>query len=205
MNVLDVKVESRPMTASTLVEMLSSRREVWRGFAALEEDRGGLPQMVHLSTSRGQEVARSLIMRAIEEVTEAMDSEQREHMLEELIDAMNYLWSLLIIDAPRGNAVPPDSCLLHLLAGRIHWGSGLVSELFLGQFAFLSRHLLAKFRNRPWQNAPQSLYFDGWQELEWFVVTASAHLMSCFKSWDEFCTLWWAKDEVLRFRLRSKY
>lgn len=205
MNVLDVKKSTAPMTDGTLDAMLSSRREVYRGFAAIEDQRGGLPIEISLTTSRGQEVARSLIMRSIEELTEALDAKARVHMLEELIDAINYLWTLLIVDPNSMPGVPLESCLWHLLYGQVRWGSDYLSELAIGRYCMLAAPLLSRFRNRPWQNSPQSLYFDGKAELENFVITGSVLIMSLFKSWDEFYSLWIAKDEVLRFRLRSNY
>lgn len=205
MNVLDVRSTRVPeMIEGTFDEMLALRHTTHLGFAAVEEVRGGLPSTVSLSTSRGQEVVRTLLMRGFEEMTEALEAISRAHLTEELIDAVNYFWNLLVIDGCRW-AQLQKSPLPRLARGATAWGCEILCELLIGQLMTAAAPLLAKLRNRSWQHAPQSLYFDGWKELDDFVLLATRRIMGCFNGWEEFAQTWYAKNEVLSFRLRTRY
>lgn len=207
MNVLDVlaAVEPRKLNRETVTAMLLMRKRTYTGFASLESEKGFLRPEANLATSRGQEMLRLLLMRFFEELTEAHESEDQVHVREELIDALNYLWTLAVLDP----LCPVDweRVLVQELTGPEHiWGHEYPpAEYEIGKLMLYATHLLSTLRNRPWQNAPQSLYFDGWEPLRDFVLVATRYTLEYFDSWEDAFTYFVAKNEVLEFRIRTKY
>lgn len=188
-------------TYPNLERMFQWRRETYQGFAELESTRGFLKPQVSLATSYGQEMLRSLLMRFFEELTEALEATDPDHILEELIDAVNYLWSMLILDPDN----PPSPKFIAAIYSDPWVYHEPLTEFELGRMLQVAGTFLAKLRNRSWQNHSQSLYFDGGQALEDFVTYATLEIMGQFTCWDQFASFFWAKDQVLKFRLQSKY
>lgn len=196
-----------PLSLDTVQDMFRCRQATYRGFAKLEAEKGFLKPTCSLATAMGQEMARILFMRFLEELTESSVSLDRTHRLEELIDALNYLWSIAIIDSAF-----PLSLLTHDLAEewsrqfRSHTETtAYISDANLGYFLRQLGGSLETFRNRAWQHSPQSLYFDGYSKLQDTLLTITCDLTGHFGSWEEFYQLFIAKDKVLQFRLRSNY
>jgi hypothetical protein len=219
-NILDVwpseKMSSpRPGSSYTWWELFVARREIYQGFAELEKDYGFLQPVTSYATSKGQEMVRMIILRGLEELQEALEAEDPAHVKEEIIDALNYFWVLGILDpfldlrglcdefATRFDLIdesPP--------AGGLDGTKGDSRTLNGDAIAFAMRAaspLLESLRNRPWQQHSQSLYFDGFPALCAFLLDITDYLLQFFESWGEFWRYYYAKSEVLRFRLRSNY
>lgn len=206
MNVNDVEITipaRDPDEHETWVYLLKRRRSTYQGFAVIEEQGGGIlsPQL-SLATARGQEAIRVLVMRVLEELMEAEESTEAEHFEEELIDALNYAWVLLIGD-PTFKVVENESVtrfLSYSWRNREFGDDVTTCDLFRA-----SGELLETLRNRAWQHNAQSLYFDGWPVLVSFVLRVSRYVFSRFKDWPSFWKMFLAKDEVLKFRLSTSY
>jgi hypothetical protein len=209
-------VEVQPCTYATWADMLGRRLETFRGFATIEADKGFLRPTVSFHTSRGQEMVRILGFRVIEELTESLEAyDSRIHQLEELIDAFNYLISIPLLD--------PEVITIENLASRLFLSlepdePGLtiddcfgIMEWFRSDegYAWIVSKLAGKLgdslRNRAWMEQTQDLYFSNSNLLLEIVASVARQIMRCFESWDEFYTYFIAKDEVLKFRLRSHY
>lgn len=195
----------KDLTTGVVFQLLAMRQQSYTGFARLEEEQGFLSPQTSLATRKGQEMVRILLLRGIEEFLEAIHSDCREHRLEELIDAINYWWSLAIIDSTVDRTPLAIQLQRGLTEDRHTQPEGweLMNDL---QNLLISMHpLFEKLRNRAWQNTAQSTYFDGVPELASFLRFTAAVVVSYFEDWREFYRYYVAKDRVLRFRLRSKY
>jgi hypothetical protein len=183
----------------------SLRKKTWTGFAEIEAKKGIVAPKISLSTSHGQEVTRVLLFRILEEASEALLAEERPHLLEELIDAVNYLMSMFLIDDER----PEDDWQLNVLfdtaVQQVDWDSELSIE-DLGEITIMLGGVLSdKLRNRAWMNHSQDFYFSGRKLFQTILTETFARLLSPFKNFEEFMKYFIAKDMVLQFRLRSNY
>lgn len=186
------------------LDLIGLRRATFRGFCETERTKGFICLPANLALPSGQEMARLLMFRTIEELTEAIDSESREHRLEELIDAINYSMSIFLLDEDQ---TPEDQ-----VAGRLFkqfWYKKLEMTrptlTDLGVVSYELSRITDFFRNRAWMNNPQDLYFAGRGVLIDNTARAINHMMTFFDSWDEFYRYYVAKDNVLQFRLRTLY
>lgn len=209
MNVLDL-LETRgedevpPLNADTLESMLTMRKQTYTGFAALESEKGFLKPETRFASSQGQEMIRILLMRFFEELTEAHEATDPLHVQEELIDALNYLWTLAIIDPTC--PLPWPRILEHEFIEHLNWGHQYPpAEYEIGKLMLYATFLLSTLRNRPWQNNPQSLYFDGWKPLGDFIAVATRYTIEHFEGWESFYRVFSAKDAVLQFRITTRY
>lgn len=207
MNVLDVMptetmIPPRP-TLEAAAGMLDLRRATYRGFAEVEAEKGLLTPTAWLASSTGQDMARLLILRGFEELTEAVESDSRDHYLEELIDALNYFWSILILDSSYPMNVAHEVLSTSLTVAS--YQAMPLNAWDLGSLLLQVGPLLATFRNRAWQNHAQSMYFDGWIQLHTFIGAVTRQIAISFASWEELARFYWAKDKVLQFRLRTNY
>lgn len=201
MNILDYwPKEDPPLLDNLAWEVLLARRQLtFLGFVDLERESGFLDAPVSLSTAKGQEMARILMFRTLEEFVEAIQAKDAAHRLEELIDSLNYLWSLMCLD--------PDVSLTEFPARGI-------DPIFRGQaisasaLHLMTYHLASAtefFRNRAWMHNAQDVYFNGADQLRESVLMCTDIILSHFESWEQFWRYFIAKDEVLQFRLRSHY
>ena len=88
------------LTPEIISEMLTRREASFSGFFEIEcRSNHSLTTHRTLSTSQGQDYARLLLFRVIEEVGEAWESISDDHHFEELIDAVNYLFAVMIFDS----------------------------------------------------------------------------------------------------------
>lgn len=190
--------------------VLSLRERTFKAFCATEKDKGGIDSSYPLFTTQGQNNVRQLFARMVEELFESDESESREHRLEELIDALNFGLSLVFLGD-------------WLTVEQDHWQELLLSAMKVAPVKYLNENsefsfpsqlyrlglafspLLAKLRNRTWQNSSQHPYFSGNLEL----INAVAHLYGMvvcnFKDMEEFLAYYIAKDQVLQFRINSRY
>lgn len=192
----------------SFVYMLDIRAHTYRGFAEIEEGKGILRPRMSLASSIGQEAFRILFARGLEELWEAKYSQESAHRLEELIDSLNFVWSLLIIDPEHPPITDLSRDLYHAWQrGRDRISNGQIPDIEDSILCVFDAagFVLEKLRNRAWQNNTQSLYFDGWHELRRFVSIHFEEISTWFSSWDEFVRYFLAKDNVLQFRLRTNY
>ena len=223
------QAEPFPLEAATISDFIIRRIDTYRGFASIEQGKGLLSPTVRLQTSHGQEMLRVLMFRVIEEVAESIDATDPNHVKEEAIDAINYLWSMLIIDDSRSNPstvvtdllntfiTPSSVCQMtfnvevedHFVPTYPHSNHGYARRLNptdLGQISiWLAGDVGNVLRNRAWMQNAQDVYFAGYKTLLLSIYRVTALLMMPFESFDEFARFYIAKDEVLKFRLRSRY
>ena len=214
--------------------LLSLRLRSYRGFAQVEMEgnKGFLRPSADLATSLGQEMVRVLFARGMEELIEAMDAEDTDHVLEELIDSLNYFLAIPLLAAGTELGDSQVTVLgytaqvcydafdsLHVETGvgipdlnAATSGKGIpeVDVLSPGGIVGLltsAGTMLEKLRNRGWQNSPQSLYFDGYPSIAGFIrYLIRMYCGTAFKGdWEHFAKFFIAKDKVLQFRLRSMY
>ncbi len=204
-----------PCTPETFMLFLEMRQAAYRGFASIEQDKGLLQPTASLNTPKGQEMIRMLMFRTIEECVESLMSEDPEHRLEELADAYNYLWSILILDPDRLN-IAETGIMLHkaftdpVAATNLTWQPGQVGKSLethdIGEIAtWLAGDVGDVLRNRAWMQNPQDMYFAGLQVLRLSICRVSYRMYQAFPTWADFARMYIAKDAVLQFRLRSKY
>lgn len=210
MNILDFPLDFTPITVS---ELLERRRKTFSDFSKIEKEHGGfLEPDLSLMTRQGQEALRVLIFRTFEEVLEGIDAEDPVHYSEELIDAVNYLLSIPLLD--KKLEAPVMAALEEAI--KTKKGVSLPKETLLGIFAVHmidTREFLPKLRSRLWEHTVTSIYPDFFPELtkwivEVFVTLVASIDTTCFapeSRWNQFSALYRAKDDVLQFRIQSKY
>lgn len=212
-----------PLTLAAVRELIVRRRDTYTGFAEIETSRGVLQPSVSLNTSRGQEMLRVLFFRVIEEAVESYMADDPMHVKEEAIDAINYLWSTLIIDPARFSIDSAAQIIYDVFARGVEvthvtslqpFGAGGYSVYHnytldhedLGQIAiWVAGDVGDLMRNRAWMTNSQDIYFQGTEQLKIAVQRVTARLSEVFSNWDEFYRYYVAKDEVLKFRLRTHY
>jgi hypothetical protein len=189
-------------------ELFKLRIRTYQAFAEIEKGKGLLKPVMNLASTHGQEAVRILTQRGLEELAEAYDSIERDHFLEELIDAINYFWVLAIIEG-KGNS-PLDYIIgemINDLNDHVHdWpgNSGLTTR-HIGQAVVDLNPVFEKLRHRAWMVNPQNQYFDGYPEITSFLCKNLCLVMDQFKDWSEFVQFYIAKDNVLQFRIQTKY
>jgi len=197
----------------TIEEMLAARREAFLGFCAVEKDQGGIDPSKDLRTKDGQESARLLFARTIEELGESFESTDRDHQLEELIDALNFALGItwLSPNATKLNEDLAKRCAQYFNFTEPFYGQNkrenwdtharwLISQTVVEYGPFL-----AKLRNRSWQQSTQSPYWLGDTELLEASHGLIHNICRAFDTWQHFSGFFMAKHEVLQFRLRTKY
>jgi len=207
-------VEDVPeQTAEAWTDLLNRRRSTFLGFCELERRKGFLSPPTSLAMPAGQEMARLLMFRCIEEFVESIDSESEDHKLEELIDSLNYAMGLLLLD-PESTPVP---LYLSDLRHVIWYGSDDSVDEYddewsdppsVEHLAHLTYNLVLvtdQFRNRAWMENAQDVYFAGRDALVRAVIGTIHRLLEYFPDWETFWRFFVAKDNVLQFRLRTGY
>lgn len=204
-----------PCTIETLQIFLEMRRRTFKGFAEIEEHKGLITPRANFNTPHGQEVLRMLMFRVIEECVESMNSKSRPHILEEAIDAYNYLWSILVVDEGRlGNDLQVATMLYETFvdpaaATSLTWAESHIPFLSHADVgcvaAWLAGDVGDLMRNRAWMNNAQDVYFTGNRVLALAICRVSFCLYRLFSDWQEFAAYYIAKDAVLQFRLRTNY
>lgn len=207
------QVEPFEPTLKLIQDLVRRRQSTFRRFAAIEHTKGIIAPIASYDTVLGQEMFRILAFRVVEECVESVRSTDSAHRKEEIIDAINYLWSILLLDASRFSVEMIAEELRHVVDHQSHfyrgghfdpWGNMLMSEIGWISF-YLSGATGDLLRNRAWMANTQDLYFAGSRELILGVMKCTVILLRCFSTWDEFVRYYLAKDEVLNFRLHSNY
>lgn len=209
--------------------LLSRRLSSFQGFFATEmKNNPSIQQRITFNTAAGQDYARGLLFRVIEEVGEALEANSRDHRYEELIDAVNYLFAVVLMDhkmytpeeltrilrnttlygpAPVPASLYPEGGFpveLHSTP-LIGWTPQLTTAI-LGEVAyFCSTYIGNSLRIRSWTAAPQDIYFAGRPMLTVTLTQVLSRILQFFPDFTTFYRYYVAKDDVLKFRLRSKY
>lgn len=178
-------------------QLFRMRQTTFYGFCERERQQGFLNPPVSLALAHGQEMARILMFRTLEEFVEAMLATDPDHILEELIDALNYLWSLMCLD--------PNVAWSEIEFQPVFLERHPVCVTELGELSLMLAATTELFRNRAWMEHAQDVYFGGGLQFKQ-AITACTHLiLAHFNDWDEFWRYYVAKDRVLQFRLKSNY
>ena len=196
-------------SAEAWLDLLDRRRATFLAFCDLEREKGFIAPPVSLALPKGQDTARLLMFRAIEEFTEAVNSTSEEHRLEELIDSVCYVMSVLLIDPETFTDVDvlrfadELGTADNIFGLETHLSMGDLSTL--GQFTYYLATATELFRNRAWMVNVQDMYFAGKQALFDALLIAVKLIQHHFDSWESFWGYYVAKDNVLQFRLRTRY
>lgn len=187
---------------ATWTEMMSRRSERSKGFSKVEAEKGFLTLGHPFSSTRGQEILRICLYRLIEEWAESFMAQDRKHILEEQIDAFNYLATITLLEDP--DALEWGAMIFHS-AAKARWADD-------ERIPYTTHHLVLEcgkigdiLRNRSWMHNAQDIYFGGRYELHACLKRIAQMIMSYFPTWEEFWRFYIAKDEVLAFRIRSNY
>lgn len=192
--------------------LLALRGDAFYQFCNRERENGGIDPFQSLSVPRGQENVRVLFARTVEELMEARDSQDPQHFLEELIDAINFGTAIIFLN--HGNSLLVTQ-LANDLNALFHVAESQEKKPLLpGDDEFDTRviriiaafsPLLEKLRNRAWQNGAQHPYFMGTRQLREAICTLWTEVINCFGSLHGFKKMYLAKHDVLMFRLETKY
>lgn len=207
LDVSNIPKDLRNPDTYSFAKLLAMRMVTYQAFAGIEAQKSFLKPELSLAQAVGQDAIRVLFQRFLEEMTESRDAKTYPHQAEEGIDAINFLWSMLIIDpqAPIGEIFLEDLVRAWENSESGHYQGCSFSVEDLGIVVADFYPTFNKLRNRSWMSNPQSLYFDGWGELSQSVEFASQVIFGLYEDWDQFLQYYLAKDEVLHFRLESKY
>ena len=184
-------------------DIFQRREDTFLGFLKVEAEKGFLkPSSIHLSQT--QDMVRILLFRTLEEFSEALDADDIKHHQEEIIDALNFLYSIYFLDTSYLNGDDIIRELMSYIPASAFYGDILTIN-DLGQLTYYCGEFGDYLRNRSWMNQPQDLYFNGSVELLKLFRKVTTIAFRAFKNFDEFYRFYVAKDEVLKFRIRSKY
>ena len=230
MNVKDNGMWVNPTTLPTQLKsptleavrlLLELRLKTFIGFAELEAEQGVITTELVASDKLGQDQIRLLWSRTVEELLEADEAKDWTHVQEEIIDAVNYFWAIIVAESTGHFQSAP--VIESFVMGWLHIASTVnpfSKALSFGEpegtkdwsfelavpFMRASNDLLSKLRNRSWQRQAQSVYFDGMPQLEHVMFELGCLVAGAFDSeWDEFVALYISKDNVLQHRLETKY
>ena len=188
-------------------QLLQRRFKVSRGFYELERQQGHFPEEVDLATPDTQDYVRLLGFRFLEELSESRDSVDEAHRLEELIDAINYLLNMAQIDARYVSEAELvnyiDQCIQ-----RDVWGCFYLTNSdsnFIEIVTGITGKMADTLRNRSWMEQAQDIQWSGKFVFMEVFKNAFELIISEFPSWEIFWKYFVAKDDVLNFRLQSKY
>ena len=207
MNIFDVKVDLPDETPRQFwTRFMDLRKERFYAFCEVEVLNEGLVQPnISLSSARGQEAFRILAFRVIEELAESIDANSIEHKLEEMADAINYVLSIPYLDLSIISSISVlESCVFLSTSKNF-----IRSQLDFYDLGTVSYQLGVEtgdyLRNRVWTKNAQDLYFVGARKLSECLQTILSILFVPFEDFDELRWYLIAKDEVLKFRIRTNY
>lgn len=203
-------IEEVRFSSDAIHDLVVRRDKRFKEFAGIEENNGFVRPSVSFSTSQGQEMLRIMLFRVLEEVVESSESEAQLHIQEELIDALNYFMSAVMLDdlfftVNKMAELTYGTILNHRTwrePGDIeppgYYSISKIAELVAGRMA-------ETFRNRAWMHQTQQSFFHGYRNAAECYVDFLSFVLDYFTGWEEFHRLFVAKDMVLQFRLESKY
>jgi len=198
------------LSIETVNELLVKRNLTFLAFASIENQKGFVKPTVSFSSSQGQEMLRIMLFRTLEEVVEASEAKANNHVLEELIDALNYLMSALMLDQEYFTIERMTELTYDILNNQ-RWITFVPEDIVVSDHSILYiLHLIMgrmaeTFRNRAWMNQTQQTFFHGYEEAGQVYQRILHTFLVHFDSWETFYKFFVAKDNVLQFRLNSKY
>ncbi len=203
------QVDADPNDPQVWEGLLQRRRFTGDSFLKREVEKGIIHYITRFDQPPGQDTLRLTMFRIIEEYGEAVEASDEEHVLEELMDAFFFLLEIPMLDRYVSIPIIEMKEMLYELAQRDTVFQGIRTSTVLGQelgaiaygFALFTDHL----RNRSWMNHAQDVYFAGAKDLKELIRTTAHVIFSSFDDWDQFWHYFIAKDEVLKFRLKSNY
>lgn len=211
MNILDFMEEvqvSDENLCNPAEVLFSLRKQTFHDFCALEVSRGGIDPAYELYTTQGQNNARQLFARMMEEMFESDEADSEPHRLEELIDALNFGLAIVFLgDWYDDLSFEAREIFLYNINLYARYPT-LGSSTFPEQLYLLGQKFspfLARLRNRTWQHGAQQPYFGGNKELIEAMTTLVNVVRGEFSSTKKFLEYYIAKDKVLQYRIRSKY
>ena len=187
-------------SVQVLEKILSTRQKTCWDFWTVERANGAHANGLILTTKPGQEQARLFLMRGLEELAESFDSTDELHRQEELIDAFNFFFNITAMDEYH-----PDARQALALGMA---DASLSTRHQVIDFNVIMSYLhpfLEKLRNRAWQQSVQSIYWDGLGAAQVMLANIYRAILASIGGWEVFYPLFYAKDDVLQFRLRSNY
>lgn len=204
MNIHTVTIDEVPPillqpTIGAWVEILHRRRKIYQGFLEVEAKKGYL-RIAPLDSAAGQENVRILLMRTLEELLESHHASASPHVLEELVDALNFFLGIHV-----GVPEPAYAATAGVLQQAWIARFDSTSLSFLNSVVLAFHPLLESLRNRSWQNQVQHSYFMGSPALFELTETLTAQLFGRFSSWEQFIDYYLRKEAVLQFRLETQY
>lgn len=206
MNIRDFwpsKVETTENIPETWEEILARRNQTFHGFLKVEKVKGLIvPGSIHMSQT--QDMIRILLFRMLEEFGEAIRSDSPEHHKEELIDGLNFLYSIYYLDESLFTSDELQRALWRATVYN-HYFDLALGTLDLGELTLMCSDLGDYLRNRSWMNQAQDMYFNGSEYLLDLFSSITSKIFESFTSFNEFYQYYVAKDNVLQFRITSKY
>lgn len=210
MNIRDLWPQGTPLPNDpyTWQGLLKRREQTAICFLTIQQEKSLLRYPMRFDQPDGQDALRLLFFHTLEEIAESIDAEKEEHVLEELIDAVFFLLEIPLLD--EWKSIP-----LKVLADKLHTEAsftglflgphriGMLPEL--GGMAYRFGIFCDRLRNRSWMHHAQDVYFDGAEDLLRVITDGMSVLLSRFSSWESFWQYYIAKDEVLKFRIKSQY
>lgn len=207
-------IQTAELNRDTIARLVAMRYETFCGFATIEATKGFVKPAVSFSTSQGQEMLRIMLFRVMEEIIESHNAISVNHIQEELIDALNYMLSAIMLDV---NLFSQETVtdmfykacydfILEYPYKSKNWTchSPNASEVYHLTKAICG-DLAESFRNRAWMNQTQQTYFHGFPIVVEVFRKFMMIILKSFENWDNFYRMYVAKDMVLQFRLQSKY
>ena len=156
-----------------------------------------------INTLEDQELFKKLCWQIVEELTEAMeakDKNEKDHVLEELIDAFNFMLELYQL-----YGMAPDFAWGHTYGFR----KDIADENFEENILELIKTIgLAAncLKNREWRQSQYTVDLVVFEERLWNIWAMSAMLFgSIGVTEDKVRELWSLKYQVNLFRIKSKY
>lgn len=214
MNVEETYKNDTPdWSPSSIAELISLRKVAFDAFAAREQKRGLITGITPLETSEGQDALRLYLMRFIEELYEAFDSHENGdvdfHTKEELIDAINYLWSAAIQVKAIDNVEFMDSfstTISSYSGPSVSLSAKLSPWLIQTLTSLVCLQILPKLRNRSHMVNTQDAYFAHYAQFGHVLGLITLEIMlSGFGNWTDFYRMFMAKHDVLMFRIETGY
>lgn len=189
----------------TALEMLIRRRNSFNGFCEVENGQGGIDPKESLVTPAGQNYVRQLFARTMEELLESFDSRDEVHRREELVDALNFGSSMVFLNDSRMVAVGKYAAELEKRLNTAEYGVDWDAKKLFLEVGLAFDPTLQLLRNRSWQSSTQHQYFLGENTLRESVLDLWVIIARQFESRAAFEHMFFAKDLVLQFRLRTNY
>lgn len=200
MNINDIeKPEDVPQDFDTVIRAIfEKQKEIALKYAEIE-GMGDLLQTTetNLDTAKGQKWIKDFAWRVTEELAEAFESiEHRDHFVEELIDGLHFLTELSIIANFPLEKIDEENLNIHGYRFRddawtIVYNLGLMCNCL---------------KNKPWKQSQMltdRIKFENLLRHVWFEYLG---LLKSFNlSYGDIFIYYFKKNEVNKFRIRSKY